>query len=152
MPAPIPVRLAPHDPCWAEQANAEADRILSACGVIHVHHIGSTAIPGIVAKPVLDLLGIAEDADAIDAGAAGLQSLGYVPHGQYGLAGRRYFTLDDGGTGERRVQLHCYARGDLAIARHLAFRDYLRVRRDLAQEYEREKVRCAGLHRKDSHA
>lgn len=154
MPSPIPVRLTPHDPRWAEQASVEAARVVEAPrpALVRVHHIGSTAIPGIAAKPVLDLLGVAASAAALDALKAGMQKLGYVAHGEFGLVGRRYFTLTDEDTGKRRIQLHCYAEGDPAIARHLAFRDHLRARSELAAAYEREKIRCARIHPEDSHA
>ena len=63
MPLPIAVRLVPHDPRWAARAEAEAARVQQAAGsvMLQVHHMGSTAIPGIAAKPILDLLGVASD-------------------------------------------------------------------------------------------
>ena len=154
MPPPIPVKLLPHDIRWATLAQNEIDRICQAAGseLLHMHHIGSTAIPGITAKPVLDLLGVARSLITLDAAQGRMKLLGYVCHGEYGLVGRRYYTLSDPESGERRTQLHCYADGDAAIERHLAFRDYLRGNPESASEYEQEKARCAAIHPDDSHA
>jgi len=154
MPAPIPVELKDHDPAWIEQACREAARLMTATGtaVIAVHHIGSTAIPGIRAKPILDLMPIVSDLAEFEKLRPAVEGLGYVWWGEYGLEGRRYCTLDDPLTARRQVQLHCYGQGSSEITRHLAFRDYLRSRPALARAYDAEKVHCRDIHPLDSHA
>ena len=151
---PYAVQLSTHDPAWADQAETEGARLLDAAGsaITSVHHIGSTSIPGILAKPIIDLMGIGPDLGAIEGARPRLETLGYAWHGEYGLEGRRYCTLTDGATGLRRFHLHCYAEGDRSIRRHLAFRDYLRARPAEAHDYERMKQGCAAKHQADSNA
>jgi|SRR6185437_13618858 GrpB-like predicted nucleotidyltransferase (UPF0157 family) len=154
MPAPIPVNLVSHDPAWANQAQREGERLKSAIGdvIVAVHHIGSTAIPGICAKPILDLIPVVRSLAALDIERQTMEKLGYAWWGEYGLSGRRYCTFDDAETGHRVAQLHCFEQGSLEITRHLAFRDYLRSSPELAREYEAEKLRCRDQHPNDSHA
>jgi GrpB-like predicted nucleotidyltransferase (UPF0157 family) len=151
---PYAVRLLPHDPAWAEQANREETRILEAVwpAIIEMHHVGSTSIPGIAAKPIIDLVGVGPDLETIEAARPRIEALGYEWHGEYGLEGRRFCTLSDPTTGLRRFHLHCYASGDHSIHRHLAFRDYLRARPEMAKAYQQMKVDCAAKHPKDSNA
>lgn len=76
MPTPIVVA---HDPGWPEAFLAEAGAIRQALPDIALvlHHIGSTAIPGILAKPVIDLLGEANSLEAVGGAAGALEVLGY---------------------------------------------------------------------------
>jgi GrpB-like predicted nucleotidyltransferase (UPF0157 family) len=146
------VELVPHSTDWARRAHLEAARIATALDgvLVTVHHVGSTAIAGIRAKPILDLLPEARSLDALDAAEGRLRALGYEWRGEFGILGRRYCTLDEPRTGVRQVQLHCFATGHTEIARMLLFRDYLRARPDEAHAYEVEKERCRLLHADDT--
>lgn len=147
------VELLDHNPAWRDSAAAEARVLLAAMGpcLLTVHHVGSTAIPGIHAKPILDLIPVARCLSGLDACRADFEALGYEWWGKYGLPGRRYCTRSDAATGTRLSQLHCYEDGSAEITRHLAFRDYLREHLDVAAEYDREKARCLSCHPGNSH-
>jgi GrpB-like predicted nucleotidyltransferase (UPF0157 family) len=154
MSKPHSVELSPHDPNWAQQVAEETLRWQHALGarLLQVHHIGSTSIPGIVAKPVLDLIPEFADLAVLDESRSAIEALGYAWWGEYGLPGRRYCTLSEPQSGRRLVHAHCYAHGSAEIARHLAFRDYLIAHPEVAQEYAAEKARCRALHAADSSA
>jgi GrpB-like predicted nucleotidyltransferase (UPF0157 family) len=117
-----------------------------------VHHVGSTSIPNICAKPIVDLMPVVSSLAKLDEYRGHIEALGYEWWGELGLPGRRYCTRNDLDTGRRLIQLHFYERGSSEIERHIAFRDYLRGRSDLARAYEQEKVRCQALHPNNTHA
>jgi GrpB-like predicted nucleotidyltransferase (UPF0157 family) len=148
------IELLEHDPAWAGIAAREAERLRAALGptLVDVHHVGSTAIPGIRAKPIVDLAPVVTSLEEVDAKKTNVEALGYEWRGELGIAGRRYCVLPDATPGRRIAQLHIFATGAHEIARHLVFRDYMRAHPDEAKGYEAEKLRAQALHPDDVNA
>ena len=144
------IRVAPHDPAWSAAFDVEAMRIRDAAGdvVVRLHHIGSTAIPGIHAKPVIDMLLEVASLAGLDIRISALEALGYEALGEFGIAGRRYFRRDDA-DGVRTHQLHAFVAGGADVVRHLAFRDYMRAHPAIADDYGALKQRLAEAHPHD---
>jgi GrpB-like predicted nucleotidyltransferase (UPF0157 family) len=141
------VEVAPHDPKWREAFKVESKRVIDALdkNVVTIHHIGSTAIPGIYAKPIIDLLVEVEDIVEVDGHNSSMESLGYEVMGEFGIPGRRYFRKDNQ-EGVRTHHIHTFKVGSEQVERHLAFRDYMiahpedalgdsELKRRLAREY-----------------
>lgn len=147
------VHVAPYDPSWPTQFTAEAECIRAALGgvAVAVHHIGSTAIPGILAKPIIDILLEVDDIPTLDAYSSALAGLGYEAKGEFGIPGRRYFRKQST-AGVRTHQIHAFERGSPASERHLAFRDYLIGQPTIAQAYSLLKQRLAASHPDDIEA
>jgi GrpB-like predicted nucleotidyltransferase (UPF0157 family) len=139
------VELVDPSPEWPVKAQAESARLAAAIGetLVVIHHIGSTSIPGIKAKPTIDLLPLVRDLSALDAREQAVTALGYEWMGEFGLPGRRFLRLNR--EGKRAFNVHCYEQSSPEVTRHLAFRDYLRAHTDVAKEYETEKIRAAKL-------
>lgn len=134
-------RIVPHNPDWVRLFSAEEQLLADVLEEIAtgIHHMGSTAIKNIPAKPIIDVLLEASSLDAIDDREKALALIGYVARGEYGIADRRYFkkiATDDAPA----FHLHCYLAGSYQINRHLAFRDYLRLKPDIAAEYAHLKT------------
>ena len=153
MPPPIGVEIVPYSADWPESAQREIERLSDALGPVlyGVHHIGSTAVPGLAAKPIVDLMAVVADISLIHDASPILERVGYRGWGELGISGRRYFTRDTE-SGTRMAQLHCFLLGSPHVTRHLAFRDFLRANHAVATAYQSEKRRCSGLHPRDSHA
>lgn len=141
------VNVVPHDPRWREAFEAEAERVADALGgnVAAVHHVGSTAIPGIYAKPVIDLLIEVRDITEVDGRSSSMESLGYEVLGEYGIRGRRYFRKDDR-EGIRTHNAHAFEAGSAEAERHLAFRDYMIAHPADARRYSELKRKLADEH------
>jgi GrpB-like predicted nucleotidyltransferase (UPF0157 family) len=143
----IKVEVVPHDPLWLDAFEAEAKRVAAALGenVIAVHHVGSTAIPNIYAKPVVDLLVEVRDIAEVDGRSLAMESLGYEVKGEYGIPGRRYFRKDNR-EGIRTHHVHAFEAGSAEAERHLAFRDYMIAHPADAQRYSELKRKLAEQH------
>ena len=131
------VRLNDYTPLWAELYREEEKRIVAAVGhlIIDLQHIGSTAIPGIKAKPILDMMaGVAQLEKALLCKAP-LEAIGYDHIARAGIANDYVF----GKSVARTHLLHVVEHGSAEWTNNLCFRDRLRNNPELAQEYGRLK-------------
>jgi GrpB-like predicted nucleotidyltransferase (UPF0157 family) len=136
------ITLEPHNAQWATDFAVEAHNLRQALNetLLHIHHIGSTSVPGLIAKPVIDILLEVISLDSLDEQNNQMTALGYSPRGEYGISGRRYFVKG----GERRTHhVHAFEAGSMHIIRHLAFRDYLQRNGDIASQYADIKLSAA---------
>jgi len=152
-PERLPVELMPHRAEWAQMARDEAARLRDAIGksiAIEVHHIGSTSIPGIHAKPTIDLMPLVTSLSTLDTREAAVCALGYDWRGEFGIPGRRFLTRMSDDRRKRLFNVHCFEASMPDVDRHLAFRDYMRAHPDRAKAYEAEKFRARDLHPGDA--
>ncbi|MFC3032716.1 GrpB family protein [Pseudoalteromonas fenneropenaei] len=134
-----------YNPLWPNLFAKEEQQLQHALGerMLALHHIGSTAVPGLAAKPVIDMILVATSLTALDAASAQFNALGYEAKGENGIAGRRYYRK---GGAHRTHHLHAFAAGDSHITRHLAFRDYLIAYPEVCRAYQTLKTQLAAAH------
>lgn len=144
------VEIAGYDPAWPARFRALADRAAAALGdlVLAVEHVGSTSVPGLAAKPVIDLDVVVRPED-VEAAIGRLATLGYVHRGELGVPGRHAFRAPPG---EAKHHLYLCVAGSAGLIDHLRFRDHLRAHPDAAAEYALLKRRLAERHRDDAEA
>jgi GrpB-like predicted nucleotidyltransferase (UPF0157 family) len=142
------VEVVPYNSSWPMMFKTEALLIKQALGknCIAIHHIGSTSIPGLSAKPVIDILPIVKDIREVDSATKAMEGLGYEARGEYGIAFRRYFPK---GGDLRTHNVHVYEEGDPEIDRYLKFRDWLRSHDEDAQAYAKLKLELAEKYPED---
>lgn len=132
---PIPIAIVDYDPNWPRMFEHERRRILLALDdlVVGVEHIGSTAVPGLAAKPIIDILAGVRNADDLDAAVGQLTSIGYAydPFPQF--PDRRF--LRDGSMGVGPHHMHLTAYGSDFWTEKILFRDWLRTHPQTARKY-----------------
>ncbi|MBD2210884.1 GrpB family protein [Calothrix sp. FACHB-156] len=138
------VEVVPHDPTWSVKFEEEAKLVALALGenVVAIHHIGSTSIPNIYAKPIIDLLVQVKDLAKLDQQCSVMIALGYQAMGEFGLPGRRFFRKDNE-AGTRTHHVHIFEFDVCEVQRHLAFRDYMIAHPDDALKYSDLKRQLA---------
>ena len=137
------VRVVPYNPDWLKCFQAERDLLRSALGakVLEIRHIGSTAIPGMPAKPIIDILVAVRNLVDVSDFVNALVRLGYEDKGDGGIVGRRYFVK---GTEARRTHhLNFYEMNSSGWATHILFCEYLKSHNDVAKEYADLKLTLA---------
>ncbi|MCW7539662.1 GrpB family protein [Aquabacterium sp. A7-Y] len=148
------VELVPYDPAWPPAFEEERWRLLSLfpSAFVAIEHIGSTAIPGMRAKPIVDILAGVESLTGVDALAARLCEVGYATSAEFNasLSDRKWFMR--WAHGRRTHHLHVVVHDGGIWRQRLAFRDRLRVDPQAAARYERLKARLAAEHRDDREA
>lgn len=140
------VIVTDYDPAWPLMYQEEKALIRRILGddAVAVYHIGSTSVPGLAAKPVIDIMVAVKSLAAADEASGLFAAAGYEWMGEYGIPGRRY--LRKGGD-ERTHQIHIFQADDSgSIIRHLAFRSYLEAHAGVRDEYARLKKELAARH------
>ncbi len=142
------VEVVPYDKIWPAMFLEEKEKIRGILNdeVLGIHHIGSTAIPGMDSKPTIDILVVVRKIGEVDGYNAPMAGIGYVAMGEYGIAGRRFFHK---GADRRTHHLHIFEVGSPEIDRHLRFRDFMMSHPVEAAEYAHLKKGLASRFRSD---
>jgi GrpB-like predicted nucleotidyltransferase (UPF0157 family) len=144
---PDPIVIVDYDPQWPEEFERLRDRAARALGevAVSIEHVGSTAVSGLAAKPVIDLVVVVMPG-GVRAAIDRLAAIGYVHQGDLGVEGREAFSVP---TGERRHHLYVCALNSGELQAELAFRDRLRNEPELASAYADLKRQLAVRFRDD---
>ncbi len=151
----LPIVIADYDPRWATMYAEESARIQNVIGewLLDIEHVGSTSVPGLGAKPIVDIMpGLRSLGDAPHVISA-MEELGYqyFPEYEDELPERRYFVRPPGPANRHRRLFHIHAVETTSAFwhRHLAFRDYMRAHAETAEEYAALKRRLAAEYGSD---
>ena len=142
------VELISYDSNWKDMYKEESEKIKDVLSdiIIDIHHIGSTAIPGIKSKPVIDILVEVKDIEAVDQYNNKIEELGYEVMGEHGIPKRRFFRK---GGNKRTHHIHIFKVGNEEIERHINFKEYLIAHPDKAREYSKLKEKLANKYTYD---
>ncbi len=140
---PQHITVLEYDPRWKQDYQEERKKIADILkeNALAIYHIGSTSVPGLAAKPIIDIMAAVRSLEQVDSVAESFSEIGYEFLGEFGIAGRRY--LRKGGD-ERTHQIHIFQADDWNnIVRHLAFRQYLLTHDQEREEYAKLKKELA---------
>ena len=136
------VVVVDYDPGWVETFSRIRDRVSNAMGdtAVAIEHVGSTSVPGLAAKPIIDITVIIPTPEALPAAIEKLGTIGYEHRGNLGVEGREAFSSP---RDLPKHHLYVCPKGSLGLRNHLAVRDYLRTNEDAAIAYGKLKLELA---------
>lgn len=137
------IKVVDYHPHWCSdyQKEEQSIRTILQGEWVNSFHIGSTSVPGLQAKPIIDILLVVKDINKLDSFSSQFQGIGYEVMGEFGIIGRRYFRK---GGNHRTHQIHAFQYSNIEeIERHLAFRDYLREHPEVCIQYGALKSKLA---------
>ncbi|MEY8303516.1 GrpB family protein [Anaerosalibacter bizertensis] len=145
------IEVVPYSSKWKDEYIKESEKLKNIFKdeMVEIHHIGSTSIPGIYAKPTIDIIIGVKDIDEIDNYNKDMAKLGYEAKGENGIKDRRFFIR---GRCERTHHVHVFQIDNPEIKRHLNFRDYMIAHPEEAKEYGDLKKRLAKKFKYNSQA
>jgi GrpB-like predicted nucleotidyltransferase (UPF0157 family) len=143
------VRIVPYDPSWPDQFEAEAEILRQLLGesALPIHHVGSTAVPGLSAKPVVDLMVEVPELTLVQSMTSEFEAAGYEVRGEGGIPGRHFVTRN--AAGQRTHDVHIFPAGHRELQHMLLFRDRMRENPEEARAYSELKHRLAERYRED---
>ena len=143
-----PIAVVPYSDEWPATFETLRASVRNALGVVgrRVEHIGSTSVPGLPAKPIIDIDVVIERGDQLDEVIERLTAVGYVFQGDKGVTGRYAFESPPGSPDHH---LYVCVEGSRELRRHLLCRDYLRRHREEAEAYGKLKQELAQRHPDD---
>lgn len=141
------VKVVPYNPSWPAQFAQEAAAIQHALGdnCVAIHHIGSTSILGLAAKPIIDIIPVVRNILEVDQANHAMITLGYDAKGEYGMAFRRFFKKER----PQPCNVHVFAEGHPDIDRYLKFRDWMNTHHEDKEAYAALKQHLAQQHPHD---
>ena len=141
--------IVPYDKTWKEKFESAKQNLFNIFGnlVIDIEHFGSTSIVGMSAKPIIDIMVFVSDINEVDNYNDRMKSLGYVPKGENGMKGRRYFQkFDDDGVNHVE-HIHCYEKNNIHALEELMFRDFLKINQKAFDNYKAIKYEASKKYR-----
>ena len=143
------IHLTKYDPSWPVEFEVEAEILRGLLGeeALAIHHIGSTAVPGLDAKPVVDLMVEVKDLETVQSMKDEFKNAGYEVRGESGIPGRHFITRNS--YGERTHDIHIFQTGHNEIEQMILFRDRMREKSAEAEAYSELKNELANQHRQD---
>lgn len=134
MPNTDRIEVVSYEPNWRTIFEIEAEKIKTALGdnCIAIHHVGSTSVPELAAKPIIDIVPVVRDIIAVDQKTKVMDALGYEAKGEHGMLFRRYFQ-------KKGFNVHIFEQSSAEIDGYLLFRNWMREHADDREHYAKLK-------------